>query len=648
VLKQELGYGRFPNVVSSLQFERILSASGPYLGKVLRPSDHQLPNKIAWIQCVGSRDVERNYCSSVCCMYATKEAIIAKEHEPDLECTIFYIDLRAFGKGFDAYFNRAKELGVRYVRCSPSSIKEVPDTKSLRIHYQRDDGESVTEEYDMVVLSTGLTPPKDVRKLAEQFGIELDEHGFAATQGLAPVETSHRGIYVCGPFSGPKDIPETVMEASASASKAMALLSEARGTLIKDKEYPPEKDVRGQQPRIGVFVCHCGKNIGGVADVPSVVEYARTLPDVVHAEDNLYSCSTDTQERIKRMIAEHDLNRVLVASCSPRTHEPLFRNTCREAGLNEYLFDMANIRDQCTWVHMNEPDKATQKSKDLVRMAVAKARLLEPLRKSNLKVNNEALVVGGGMAGMTAALNLADQGFQVHLVERESELGGNFRHVRTLLNGQKPQQALAQAIERVTSHPRVQLHVESALSAVEGSVGNFTSTIRRNGTAKEVTHGIAIVATGAAEYQPTEYLYGQHPRVLTQRELEQWIADDRTELEKLKSVVMIQCVGSREEARPYCSRICCSQAVKNAVALKNMRPDIAVHVLYRDIRTYGLLEKYYTEAREKDVRFIRYHEDRKPQVSSTNGRLQVSTVDSILQATLRIDSIRTGSSSRRT
>jgi heterodisulfide reductase subunit A len=640
VLKQELGYGRFPNVVSSLQFERILSASGPYLGKVLRPSDHQPPNKVAWIQCVGSRDVDRNYCSSVCCMYATKEAVIAKEHEPDLECTIFYIDLRAFGKGFDAYFNRAKELGVRYVRCLPSSIKEVPDTKSLRIRYQRDDGEFVTEEYDMVVLSTGLTPPKDVRTLAEQFGIELDEHGFAATRGLAPVESSHQGVYVCGPFTGPKDIPETVMEASASASKAMALLAEARGALIKDKEYPPEKDVRGQQPRIGVFVCHCGKNIGGVADVPSVVEYARTLPDVVHAEDNLYSCSTDTQERIKRMIAEHDLNRVLVASCSPRTHEPLFRNTCREAGLNEYLFDMANIRDQCTWVHMNEPDKATQKSKDLVRMAVAKVRLLEPLYKSNLKVNNEALVVGGGMAGMTAALNLADQGFQVHLVEREPALGGNFRQVHTLLNGDNPQQELAQAIERVTSHPRVHLHLESALSAVEGSVGNFTSVIRRNGTAKEVTHGIVIVATGAAEYRPTEYLYGQHPRVLTQRELEQWMANDRTELEKLKSVVMIQCVGSREEARPYCSRICCSQAVKNAVALKNLRPDIAVHVLYRDIRTYGLLEKYYTEAREKDVRFIRYHEDRKPQVSSTNGRLQVSTVDSILQATLRIDGSR--------
>ncbi|KPK67737.1 hypothetical protein AMJ82_09970 [candidate division TA06 bacterium SM23_40] len=636
-LKKEFGYGRYPNVISSLQFERILSASGPYVGKVLRPSDLKHPNRIAWIQCVGSREVDRNYCSSVCCMYATKEAVIAKEHEPDLECTIFYIDMRAYGKGFDAYYNRAKELGVRYVRCSPSSIKEVAENNNLKITYQGEDGERVTEEFDMVVLSTGLGPPQDAHDLVRMYGIDLNQHGFAATQGLAPVETSRPGVYVCGPFAGPKDIPETVMEASASASKAMALLAEARGSLIRGKEYPPEKDVTGQEPRIGVFVCHCGKNIGGVADVPSVVEYARTLPDVVYAEDNLYTCSTDTQEGIKQMIAEHDLNRVVVASCSPRTHEPLFRNTCREAGLNEYLFEMANIRDQCTWVHMREPEKATQKSKDLLRMAVAKARTLEPLHKSSLKVNNAALVIGGGMAGMTAALNLADQGFQVHLVEKEEELGGNFRHIHSLLNGGNPQQTLTQTIERIEFHPRITVYVGSTLSEVEGSVGNFTSTISRNGTQKRVGHGVAIVATGATEYEPTEYLYGEHPRVLTQVTLEEWISSNRVELQELKSVVMIQCVGSRDEERPYCSRVCCSQAVKNALALKKLRPDMAVTVLYRDIRTYGLYEQYYREARERGVRFIRYEEDRKPRVSSSDGGLRVSTLDPVLNATVHID-----------
>jgi len=636
-LKKELGYGRYPNVVSSLQFERLLSASGPYMGEILRLSDQKHPKKIAWIQCVGSREVERNYCSSVCCMYATKEAIMAKEHAPNLDCTIFFIDMRAFGKGFDAYYERAKELGVRYIRCYPSSVKEVPGTKDLRITYQKDDGEITTEEFDIVVLSTGIRPPKEVRQLAEKFDIELDKHGFAETQGFAPVETSRPGVYVCGPFSGPKDIPETVMEASAGAAKAMALLKDERGTLIIHKEYPPEKDVSGQEPRIGVFVCNCGRNIGSFVDVPGVVEYAKTLPNVVYAEDNLYTCSTDTQENISRLIAEHDLNRVVVASCSPRTHEPLFRNTCREAGLNEYLFEMANIRDQCSWVHMHEPEKATRKSKDLVRMAVAKARLLEPLHKGTLKVNNEALVMGGGLAGMTAALNLADQGFQVHLVEKEQQLGGNFRHIHTLLSGDDPQKKLADTIERINSHPMIDVYLQSEVSAVEGSVGNFKSTIRHDSTEKEVSHGIAIVATGAGEYEPTEYLYGQDKRILTQHYLEEWIAEDKPELQNAKSVVMIQCVGSREEERPYCSRICCSQAVKNAIAIKNIRPETDVYILYRDMRTYGLLEEHYRRAREKGVRFIRYEEDQKPEVSVKGDGLQVSCVDPILNAPVRID-----------
>jgi heterodisulfide reductase subunit A len=636
-LKKEFGYGRYPNVISSLQFERLLSSSGPFMGEVLRPSDHEHPEKVAWIQCVGSREAGRNYCSSVCCMYATKEAIIAKEHQPDLDCTIFFIDMRAFGKGFDEYYNRAKQLGVRYVRCSPSAIREVPGTNDLTIEYQAEAGERVQERFDMVVLSTGLGPPAEAQLLADQFGIELDGHGFAATPEYAPVQTSQPGVYACGPFTSPKDIPETVVEASASASRAMALLAGERGTLVAHKEYPPEKDVSGQEPRIGVFVCHCGKNIGGIADVPSVVEYARTLPNVVFATDNLYTCSTDTQETIKELIREHDLNRVLVASCSPRTHEPLFRNTCREAGLNEYLFEMANIRDQCTWVHMREPEKATQKSKDLVRMALAKVRMLDPLERGTLKVNSDALVVGGGLAGMSAALNLADQGFDVHLVEKERELGGNFRHTRTSLNGDDPHRTLAGVIERTMSHPRVHVHLDSRLSLVEGSVGNFTSTVSQNGTEHRVEHGAAIVATGATEYEPTEYLYGEHPRVLTQRKLEEWIAEDRPELEKLDSVVMIQCVGSRDETRPYCSRICCAQAVKNAIALKRIRPETAVTVLYRDIRTYGVLEQHYTQAREMGVRFVRYEEDRKPEVVAENGALRVTTLDPMLDAVLRID-----------
>jgi len=571
-------------------------------------------------------------------MYATKEAIIAKEHEPDLDCTIFFIDMRAYGKGFDAYYERAKELGVKYIRCRPSSVKEVHETHNLKITYQAANGEIENEEFGMVVLSTGIRPPGDVRELAEKFEIELDKYGFADTLPLAPVETSKPGVYVCGPFASPKDIPETVMEASAGAAKAMALLTEQRGTLITHKEYPPERDVAGQEPRIGVFVCHCGKNIGGVADVPDIVEYAKTLPNVVYAEHNLYTCSTDTQDRIKEMIAEHDLNRVVVASCSPRTHEPLFRNTCREASLNEYLFEMANIRDQCTWVHMHEPEMATQKSKDLVRIAVAKSRMLEPLVKGTLKVNNKALVIGGGIAGMTAALNLADQGFKVHLVENQEQLGGNLKHIYSLLGGDDPQQKLKNTIEKVNAHPNIDVYLKSIVSDVEGSVGNFKSTVQNNGDGKQVSHGVVIVATGAEQYEPTEYLYGQNSRVLTQRTLEQWLYEDNAELKNVKSVVMIQCVGSRDETRPYCSRVCCSEAVKNAILIKNKHPETNVYILYRDIRTYGLLEEYYRTAREKGVRFIRYEEDKKPEVSAHNGSLKVSCVDPVLNAPVTIDS----------
>ena len=636
-LKKELGYSRYPNVLSSLQFERLLSASGPYLGEILRPSDEKHPKKIAWLQCVGSRDVDCNYCSSVCCMYATKEAIIAKEHQPDLDCTIFYIDMRAFGKGFDAYYERAKELGVRYIRCRPSSVKEVPATKDLKITYQKDAGEIATEDFSMVVLSTGLRPPSAVRELADKFGIKLNEHGFADTQGFAPVETSKSGVYVCGPFAGPKDIPETVMEASAGAAKAMALLKDERGTLITHKEYPPEKDVSGQEPRIGVFICHCGRNIGGYADVPSIVEYARTLPNVVYAEDNLYTCSTDTQEQITQLIADEDLNRVVVASCSPRTHEPLFRNTCREAGLNEYLFEMANIRDQCTWVHMNEPEAATHKAKDLVRMAIAKARLLEPLYKGSLKVNNDALVIGGGLAGMTAAINLADQGFKVSLVEKEQELGGNFRHIHSLLDGENPQEQLARMVEKVNSHENIDVYLGAQVAAVDGSVGNFTSTIRQDGKETEVGHGTAIVAAGACEYEPTEYLYGKDPRVITQRCLDEWLAEDKDEVKNAKSVVMIQCVGSREEERPYCSRVCCSQAIKNSIALKEAKPRTDVYVLYRDIRAYGFLEQHYRRARELGVRFIRYEDDKKPEVSAGQAGLRVLCFDPMLNIPVSVD-----------
>ena len=632
--KIELGAAWMPNVVTSLQFERILSASGPYEGQVLRPSDGKHPRRIAFIQCVGSRDHEHNYCSSVCCMYATKEAIIAKEHAPDLECAIFYMDMRAFSKGFEAYFERAKELGVVYTRCRPSSVEEVSETKNLRIGYVNDGGRYVSDEFDLVVLSTGLQPTAEARQLAEKFDIALDENGFAETGTFNPVGTSRPGVFVCGPFSQPKDIPETVMQASSASAKAMALLADERGTLVTEKEWPPEKDVSGQEPRIGVFICHCGKNIGGVVNVPEVRDYAKALPNVVYAEDNLYTCSTDTQDKIREMIEEHDLNRVVVASCTPRTHEPLFRDTVREAGLNPYLFEMANIRDQCSWVHMHDPEAATRKSKDLVRMAVAKARLIEPLYSATMPVKSGALVIGGGMAGMAAALDLAEQGFEVNLVEREKELGGNLRHVHYVLGGDDPRKELADMIRKVENHPNIKAWTAANVEAVNGFVGNFATKISQDGKTAEVEHGVVIVATGARESTPTEYMYGTDKRVVTQLELEAKLANDEFDA---KRVVMIQCVGSREGDRMYCSRICCSQAVKNALKIKADYPDTDVFILYRELRTYGFSESFYTDARNKGVRFVRYDLERKPVVSGENDRLRVETRDPVLDRILQID-----------
>ncbi len=632
-LKGEYGYGRFPNVVSSIEFERILSASGPSMGKVKRPSDQKEPKRIAWIQCVGSRDphIARGYCSSVCCMYATKEAVIAKEHDPEVEPTIFYMDMRAYGKDFDKYIERARdEYGVKYVRSRIPQVTEDPATHNLRVTYETENGELIRDEFDMVVLSLGLEAPKDAQEIAEVFGIELNGHGFARTGSFEPLKTSRPGIFVGGAFSGPKDVPETVAQASGVAAEASSILSIARGTQVSSREYSPEIDVRYQGPRIGVFICHCGINIGGVVNVPEVVEYAKGVSRVVHVEENLFTCSQDTQDQIKRIIQEHRLNRVVVASCSPRTHEPLFQETIREVGLNPYLLEMANIRDQCSWVHMHEPLKATEKAKDLVRMAVHKAALLEPLPTMTIEVNPRGLVIGGGLVGMEAALTLAEQGYEVYLVEREDELGGNLRYIYHTLEGDTPRERIAELRERIQGHDGIQVFMGSEIEEIGGYVGNFRTRVRSGGEIKELEHGIIIVATGAVEYRPTEYLYGEHEGVITQRELEKRIACDQLALGEGQNIVMIQCVGSRNEEHPYCSRICCSEAIKNALRTKEMSPHTDVYILFRDIRTYGFKEDFYQRAREKGVIFIRYDQGGEPVVESKGGKLEVRVYEPLL------------------
>jgi heterodisulfide reductase subunit A len=633
-LKSEYGYGIFPNVVTSLEFERILSASGPFRGTVIRPSDGEVPKDVAFISCVGSRDPRggRSYCSSVCCMFSTKEALIAKEHMPGLEAHVFYMDIRAFGKEFDDYYHKARdEYGVKYTRCRIANIEEKPGTNNLLITYREENGELNQKEFDMVVLATGLQPPKGANELAETFGFELNEHGFSATKKFSPLDTSRSGVYVCGAFSAPKDIPDSVAQASGAAARAAEVIATERNTLTTVEEFPAEKDIISEEPRIGVFVCHCGINIGGVVNVPNAADYAKTLPNVVYAEHNLYTCSQDTQERIRDNIKEHNLNRVVVASCTPRTHEPLFRKTIKEAGLNQYLFEMANIRDQCSWIHMHEKEKASTKAKDLIRMAVAKAGLLEPLHKEPLKVNPAGLVIGGGLSGMTAALELANQGFKVHLVERESELGGNLNKLYYLLTDEDPQKRLKDLINEVNAHENINVHLDSKIVTIDGYVGGYETTVSRAGTEELLEHGTIIVATGGYEHSPKEYLYGEDKRVLTQLELEKQIANGEFSGD---SIVMIQCVGSRNHEHAHCSRLCCTHAVKNALKIKEINPSAKIYILYQDIRTYGFAEDSYREARSKGIFFIRYEDEDKPEVVKDGNKIKVSLVDQILKTKL--------------
>ncbi|HON22133.1 MAG TPA: NAD(P)-binding protein [Syntrophales bacterium] len=634
-LRGEYGFGIYQNVVTSIQFERILSASGPYFGHVQRISDGREPKKIAFIQCVGSRDTScgNSWCSSVCCMYATKEAIIGKEHAKELEPTIFFMDIRAHGKDFDRFVNRAKdEYGIRYIRSMPSTIKELQQSKNLLLKYVQEDGSLIEEEFDMVVLSVGLCPPPEAAALAQALGIELEEHGFCKTALENPVETTRNGVFVCGAFGGPKDIPETVMEASGAAACAAGILAARRGTMITEEELPLESDLRGLGPRTGVFVCHCGINIGGVVNVPEVVEYCKTLPNVVFATDNLFTCSQDTAVKMGEVIKEQNLTRVVVASCSPRTHEGLFQENCEKAGLNRYLFEMANIRDQNSWVHMHEPEEATEKAKDLVRMAVAKAQFLKPLKPGQLTVNHATLIIGGGLAGITAALSLADQGYESYIVEKEPVLGGNYRKLYYTLEGLDTRKHLKSLLDRVQASKLIHAYTGATIKKIEGFIGNYKTTITTRDGEEQFEHGVVIVATGGYELETKEYLYGQSSQVVTQRELEKLIAEKEDKALKARSVTMIQCVGSRIPERPYCSRYCCSEAMKNALKLKELDPTREVTIVYRDIRTFGLKEDYYKKARELNVRFIRYDEDRKPEVIQQGDQLSLRVFDPVMNA----------------
>ena len=639
---EEFGFGRFPNVLTSIQFERLLSASGPTMGHIKRPSDGELPKRIAFLQCIGSRDQDHPYCSSVCCMAATKEALIAKEHHPELDIHIFLMDLRAYSKGYLDYYNRAREnYGVQYHHCRVSSIQETPSGDNLILRFPPDPEQPGTvgsDVFDMVVLSVGMEIPENLKILAQQLGLPLDKNGFCKCLPETPLETYLPGVFAAGAFRGPKDIPESVTEASGAAGSVASFLAEARNTQTSIRSYPEERDTSCQPPRIGVFVCHCGTNIGGYLDIEEVTAYASSLPQVVHAESNLYTCSQDSIKHITQTVLEEDLNRVIVASCTPLTHQPLFQDSIRDAGLNPYLFEMANIRNQCSWVHSHNNPEATRKAQELVRMAVAKVARHTPQHTIKVPVQKSALVVGGGAAGMTASLNLASQGFPVHLVEKEDRLGGQLNNLYTPLEGHDPQKILSDLIKKVSDQPLITAHTGSKVIGTSGFKGNFTSQIENTtGEVTSVRHGAVILAIGGEEYRGADYGFGSHPRVITQQDLEKKLFDQTLPeiLPEDGSIVMIQCVGPAEK---YCSRICCTSALKNAHALKEAYPDVNIQILYKDIRVYGLTEQLYTDVREQGVLFFRYDDTHKPEVEikapgtpreaeSPNGALKIKSWD---------------------
>ncbi len=629
-------YSNYRNVITSMEFERILSANGPFTGHVTRLSDQKDAKKIAWLQCVGSRDTNQCdnwYCSSVCCMYAIKESLIAKEHiGENFSGAIFNMDIRTHGKGFERYYERAKSEGINFIRSRIHSIIEADESGTLRIGYVEESGGIKEEEFDLVVLSVGMEPDASAVGLARKLHVDLNGNNFVDTNDFSPVTTSRPGIYVAGVLQGPKDIPQSVTEASAAACACAASLAQSRGKLAREKVFPAEKDVTGQEPRIGVFVCNCGTNIGGFADVPGIAEYAKTLPSVVNVEENLFTCSQDTQEKIVEVIKGHNLNRIVVAACTPTTHEALFRETLRNAGLNENLFEMANIRNQCTWVHSHNKEEATEKAKDLVRMAVAKSSLLEPIPDLAVDVEKSALVIGGGVAGMTAALSLADQGFPATIIEKSDSLGGAARDITRTWKGKDVAEYLSGLTDKVGRHPKVEVLLKAEVTGSSGFVGNFETEVLCNGDQRTIKHGVGIMATGAQASTPDEYLYGKNPRVTRWHDLE----NDPDRVKDARTLVFILCVGSRDETRPYCSRVCCTSSISQAVHFKEQNPDINVFVLYRDIRTYGERESVYHAARDKGIIFIRYSLEKKPVVTETDDGLEINVFDPILQTELLI------------
>lgn len=644
---EELGYGRYPNVVQAMQYERLASRSGPTEGLITRPSDGKQPGSIAWLQCIGSRDKNNTFCSSICCMYATKEAILAKQRlGQEIDCSVFIMDERAFNKEYSAYFSKARDShNIQYNHCRVSEIKEDQHTGDLIVHYATPNGELRQERFEMVVLATGLQPPESARYLADNLGIELNQYGFCQTDKFTPLQTTRPGVFVCGAFSSPKEIVETIIDASGAAAEVMRLLNDHLHTHQYSREYPfltvngllPERDVSDEKPQIGVFACTCGETINEVIDVTALLHNASYMPNVTSVNMIEYACFPEVQEQLIQKIKDEKLNRVVIAACSNRTHESLFQRSVRMAGLNPYLLEVVNLREQCSFVHHEQIPLANRKAIEMVRLAVGRVSIAKPVKKQQHRCRPSALVIGGGVSGMTSALAIADSGYEVHLVERSHALGGNLRNLYYVAEGYNPQRLLRDLINRVRAHTRINIHTRTEVVNHSGHIGFFITELRtrRNGHSDSITieHGVTIVATGAQEARQHSLL--EIPQVITQQELEEKIIHHPEDIAALKNVVMIQCMRPKDSP-DYCSRVCCTNTIKNAIRLKLFNPSCQVSVLYKNIVTYGFREEYYTEARRLGVVFIRYTDENPPEVILKEKQLIVQVYDISLDRWLNL------------
>ena len=638
------GYGRLEDVVTSLEYERMMSASGPTSGEILCPSDSAHPKSIGFILCVGSRNIKKkNYCSKVCCLYATKEAMITREHAPETEVIVYYNDKRAIGRGHEEFFNRAaEEFGITYKIGLPSEVRRDPENGRLLIeHADLDKGILEKNLVDLVVLLPAIVPSSGTKELANILEVELDEAGFIWTDPNNPVQTSVPNIYACGCCAGPEDISTSVIQGSAAAAAAAAVRPPEEIEMVST-EISEEARLVGpslsEEPRIGVYVCACGINIGGTVDVPTVAEYAKALPNVVYSTDTTYVCSQDAQEAIKVSIDEYKLNRLVVASCTPRTHLKLFQETANEAGLNPYLVDMASLRELDSWVHMHEPDKATEKAKDLVRMSVARTRLLSPKSTSITSILPAACVIGAGVAGMTAALTIADKGYSTYLIERDEAIGGFVRELEYIdFLETKGEIVLKTLTEKVRNHPNITLLTLTEVQAIDGAVGNFE--IRVEGHDK-IKAGVVIVATGAAHFEPEGYYhYGESPRIESQLEFTKAIREGT--IKEDETITMILCTGSREKnGREYCSLVCCSQTIKDALYAKKEFPNININILFRDIRVHYEGETYFRKTRGLGVKFLNYTPEVPPQVDINEDKVMVRVHEAVTRTDLELPSDR--------